>query len=327
MPTIRPALLPLVLPVLACGPTTWQADLPVDAADPIAVRSVTARLSTAAGLGSDGITMTSTSAKNSVSFELGVVVQHALPAGGLLGTRSTCTVDGGVWATRFTGDAMLDGTSIGTAQTSHAAQYMPQPFASGVPSACQIDLRVQPGRVGPGFPEFTPVDLGAFCWTAEAGVTDGPCPASALPRTVPSDRLAIGPMLAQWHAKNASGAGGLAFSARVTVGVDAGPGDLTAAAACVADGTTKTSRSALFASLRDYVPGDSFAITAAAFDGDDFATPPERCTIEIRHRITQDGVFEPAASFCLQGGAVSDGACDALAPDAAVRTASLVPSP
>jgi hypothetical protein len=317
--TLRRAPWPLVA-LVACGTETWHADLPSDASAPIAVRSVTARRTTAAQVGLGGVALSSDSPKNGVSFELEVVVQQELPVGALLGTRNACSVDGMVWATRFSANAELRVDQLGTPQTSFAEPFIGHAFAAGPPTACEVSLRMQPGRIGLDVPDFAPVDLGRFCWTPE-GITAAACPDAALPRAVPNTTVVIGPMQAQWHPADASDRGGLAFAAQVTVGVVAEHGDLTAAAACIGDNAPMQSRSVLLAGLRDYVPGDSFAIASSAFTATDFVAPPSRCTIEVRHRARSPldgGRFVPAASFCLDAGAVTDGACDGLAPGPAI---------
>lgn len=312
---VRSALA-LVVSLTACGTETWRADLPTDPAAPIAVRSVTARRSIVAHVGAEPVTLASGGAKNGVSFELEVVVQRELPIGATLGTRSACTVDGVVWATHFGGNADLRGDALGTPQTSAASSFLPNPFAAGPPTACEVSLRMQPGRIGPDVTPFVPVDAGRFCWTPE-GITAAACPEAALPRAIPDGPLAIGPVRAQWHAGDASARGGLAFAARVTVGDGVAEGDLTAAAACIGEGAPMQSRSTLLAGLRDYVAGESFAIAGTAFEDDDFATTPQRCTLEIRHRDRSPldgGRFVPAASACLEDGRVTEGACEGLAP-------------
>jgi hypothetical protein len=322
--------LALVLPLVACGTETWRAELPSDPAAPIAVRSVTARRSIIAQIGVGPVSLGSDSAKNSVSFELDAVVQHPLPVGASLGTRSACTVDGVVWGTQVSTDAAFRGDPPGAPQTSFARSFFPNAYAAGPPTACEVELRMQPGRVGPDVPPFVPVELGRFCWTPE-GITATACPEAALPRAVPAGTIAIDSIRAQWHPGDASSPGGLAFAARITVGHAAGAGDLTAAAACEGDGAPLQSRSTLLAGLRDYVPGERFAIAGTAFDADDFATPPSRCTVEIRHRDRSPldgGRFLPAASACLQGGTVTEGACEGLAPGPATvrlegRTATI----
>lgn len=338
--TRRPAIasslrrtLALVLPLVACGTETWRAELPSDPSAPIAVRSVTARRSTILGLGAGPVTLDSNSTPNSVSFELEVVVQQEVPGGAMLGTRSACTVDGVVWGTHFGGNAELRDDAPGAPQTSSASSFLPNAFAAGPPTACEVALRVQPRRVLPEVTPFTPIDVGIFCWTPE-GITATACPEAVLPRAIPEGPLAIGPVRAQWHTGDASSAGGLAFAARVAVGHSADPadpGDLTAAAACEGDGAPLQSRSTLLVGLRDYLPGEHIAIAGTAFDADDFATPPSRCTIEIRHRdrsALDGGRFLPAASACLQGGTVTEGACEGLAPGPATvrlegRTATI----
>ncbi len=306
-------VLALFVPLVACGTETWRADLPADPTAPVAVRSVTARRSTVLGLGAGPVTLDSDSAQNSVSFELEVVVQRELPDGAMLGTRSACTADGVVWGTHFGGNAELRVDAPDTRQTSSASSFLPNAFAAGPPTACEVTLRVQPSRVFPEVTHFPPIDVGRFCWTPE-GITATACPEAALPRAIPDGPLAIGPVRAEWHPSDASTSGGLSFAARVTVGDAAEQGDLTAAAACVGDGTPLQSRSTLRVGLRDYRPGESLAITGTAFRGDDFATPPGRCTVELRQRDLDGGRIVPVARACLDDGRVTEGACEGLVP-------------
>ncbi|MBC8068313.1 MAG: hypothetical protein IAG13_08265, partial [Deltaproteobacteria bacterium] len=178
-------LLAALVVTLGCGPERWQAELSSNADAPLVAQRVTATRTTAVDLSAGGVTLTSSSPKNSVAFEVELTTREGLVDGALLGSRSACTVDGVVWATDFIGDAGRDDTRLGS-RVVRTSQFMPNAFAAGPPSACEVELRVQTGRVGPGAPQFDPIDVARLCWTAEAGVVDGACAEAALPRTIPA---------------------------------------------------------------------------------------------------------------------------------------------
>lgn len=316
MPTPIPAW-PCValLALVACGTERWTAELSSAAESPITLSKVTARMTTAARLGGGTVRLDGDSAKNSVSFELELMVRERLPEGAVLGSRSACLVDGTVWATPFIGQAGLDLARIGEPITSHTSQFMPGPLADGPPVVCEVTLRVQNGRVGPDIVELVPIEIGRFCWTRAGGLADRACNDAELVRPIPDAPLVAGPLRASWH-RDAAGAPSLTMAARVTVGTEHGTGDLTAAAACITgEGPPQQSYFSTLAGLRDFRAGESLEIGGVAFTGRGFAG--ERCTIELRHRPDPQYYpkrHEAVASFCVAGDVVTEGACEGLAP-------------
>lgn len=308
-----PRILLLLVVLGGCGRRTWEAEIASDAAAPVTVTKVKAHESTAMRVGAGGVSIGSDAPVNSISFELALAVGDRMPKDGIVGTRSACTVDGVVWATPFVGDATFADASAGSARTSFASQFMPNAFAAGPPSACEVQVRVQVGRVGDDVEPFAPIDVARFCWTPN-GISSGACSTSDVPRTVPSGKVVAGPIRAAWQR---DGARVLGMQARITVGENASAGDVVAAAACIGDGAPVQSRFSAIEVLHDYAAGESFVLEGTAYDRDAFASPPSRCTIELRHR---DGarVASPIASFCLAGDVVSDGACEGLAPGPAI---------
>jgi hypothetical protein len=244
----------------------------------------------------------------------------------VLATRTACLVGPSVWGTHFAGDAECQSAKPGEERSS-TASFMPTPFAAGPPAACEVQVRYQPGLVGPGAPSFAPVEVARICWGEARGLTSGACPPEALPRKIPDVPLVAGPIRASWG----GGPAPLGLAAALTLGKGAGPDhDVVVAAACAFEGAPpRQSHFTIVERLVDYEPGDSFAVEGTAFHGTPAEPKPARCTIELRRRPAPAIALDKwlgVSSHCFENGSVRDDACDGLAPgpatlriDAALR--------
>jgi hypothetical protein len=240
-------------------------------------------------------------------------VKVGFTKGAVLGRRTACRVGEAVWGTHFVGDAAFPNASPGEVHRS-TVSFMPTPFAPGPPSACEAQLRYQPGLVGPGAPDFAPIEVGRFCWSEAHGLTAGGCSAELLQRKVPPAPVVVGAIEAVWRKSDPP----LALQAALTIGADAlSSSDVVVATACAFDGPPRQSHFTIVEGLSDYEPGDSFAVEGTAFHRSGLTSAPTRCTLQFRRRPAPAIALDKwlaVSSHCFEKDAVRDGGCDGLAP-------------
>lgn len=297
-----------------CDSETWNASLtPIDDA-PLGIHAVEAKRTATIQIGASGAGVDSSTRKNSVSFEIQVTGQSGLREGASLATRSVCRVDDVVWATPFVGDANLESLRAGETRSTTTSRVMPNRFAAGPPTVCEVTMRYQPTRLGPEAPVFEPIDLGAFCWSASSGLTEGRCPAETLGRRPAANAFALTQAHAGWSETNEGHALGLAVA--ITAGADKDPDAmLIARTACATDGPPRQSVFWILENLGHLEPGETVYSDGLAFTRAGLTEPLERCTIEVGTRFPDASrPVQPIASRCFERGQLTEGGCAGLAP-------------
>ena len=300
-----PVWLGLTFLLGACSREEWKLDVDPKLDAPLAVQRVVAHRTVAVSLGAGPAKLDSSTPKNSINFEVLLRRGPNFPEGAAVAHRTACLFGGKIWASRWIGGPTPVFSPEGT--YLHSFSFMPNVFAPGPPTACELGVQAgAPGSFDSALPEG-----GTVCWTAERGLSNGPCDAASLPRGRALEDAAD--VKLEW------GASGLSLAAAIPLGATVvSESDLTARAACEFEsGPPKQSAFSAVVPLREFAPGETTLLQGSAFDRQ--SKPPTRCTVVVRRRTVP--AIDPSkhvalATVCFEGGAVRDGACEGLAPGA-----------
>jgi hypothetical protein len=307
-------LLLFALAACQCEKPAELDRLPSAGGAPVEIDRLTASLTTAARVGS-GITLDSSSPKNSVHLEFRVTARDGWVRGASISTRYACRVGELVWADTFSSDAGLHDLGAGQSRESSAASFMPNPFAAGPPSACEWTLKYDYTLLDTGV-EVTPAAIGRVCWR-DGELTAGACPEGAIDRAPASAPIAVAHAETGWS--DAPGGSGrvLAFRGAFTAGAETDSQIFAVAACDRGDRPPKTETFSMMARTASLEPGETLFADGVAFLQHPLERDARRCTVVIRTRPNAEPARGTAiASSCLEGGAVREGACDGLAPGA-----------
>jgi hypothetical protein len=270
-----PVWLGLTFLLGACSREEWKLDVDPKLDAPLAVQRVVAHRTVAVSLGAGPAKLDSSTPKNSINFEVLLRRGPNFPEGAAVAHRTACLFGGKIWASRWIGGPTPVFSPEGT--YLHSFSFMPNVFAPGPPTACELGVQAgAPGSFDSALPEG-----GTVCWTAERGLSNGPCDAASLPRGRALEDAAD--VKLEW------GASGLSLAAAIPLGATVvSESDLTARAACEFEsGPPKQSAFSAVVPLREFAPGETTLLQGSAL-----------------------------ATVCFEGGAVRDGACEGLAPGA-----------
>lgn len=304
-----------------CGGEAQLDRLPSAGGAPVEIVELVATRTVAARLGGEGVTLDSSTPKNSVHLSYRLTARDGWAPGASIATRHACRVGDLVWGGPFSSDAGLHDLVSGESRESSASSFIPNPFAAGPPSACEFTfeygyyvLREEPSDV-------QTASIGRVCWH-DGTLTAGACAAELLGRRPASDLVGVEQVRAAW----ANGAQGrvLGFEGAFTIGA-ASDSVVFAVAACARDPRPpKTSSFSMLALTKGLEPGETFFGFGSAFSDAPF-TNDARCTIEARRRPNSgpSDAQTSIASWCLDGGSLREGACDGLAPGAVRMAVSM----